>query len=115
MSKSTNSFRYLSPELLIFLGMPVVMLISMVTMRILSLREWPWVYAMGSALALSVMGAGCLLVAKWPLYRAGRFFSFGTRGLPVSSVRFYRVGWGLSGAGMVLAVLLLMGAKFWSF
>ncbi len=99
-----NSFRYLPAELLI---LPIV-IVALSTSWQLSLRGWPWIFAYGCTLFISLLGAIFLLHAKLPLYRQHRFFTFGTRDLPPASVPLYRRGLLLSAIGTFLSLLLIL-------
>jgi hypothetical protein len=67
----------------------------------------PWICFFAGSLALLFTGGSLLLHAKMPAYRSGRFFSFGISSVPTHLTRFYRWGWRLFLAGMVIAILLL--------
>jgi hypothetical protein len=66
--------------------------------------RWIWCYVV----ALSFAGVGVLLifVAKLPLYRQHRFFTFGSAALPERLRAFYR--WGYRFALFAVALLLCL-------
>src|SRR5436190_13258669 len=50
-----------------------------------------WSWWVRSSLAMALLGAAMLFVAKLPQYRAGAFFRFGSRHLPRRHQRLYWV------------------------
>ena len=70
-------------------------------------RGIPWVVAYAGAVLFVVVGAIKMFIAKLPIYRQGRFFTFGPQSLPESSLPLY---WGavkLIIVGVGVALLLL--------
>ncbi len=56
------------------------------------------------ALALGVTGVVLLFVARLPLYRQGKFFTFGSEDLPETHRRIYRIAY----VFIILSVLLIL-------
>jgi hypothetical protein len=107
MKSDGGSLRNFPPDLLATLGIPIIP-VALFTSWLLSLRGWQWVAAYCLALLIATVGAIYLFRAKLPLYRRHRFFTFGSRHLPPSSIPLYRRGCRLSIAGILLAVVLLL-------
>ena len=63
------------------------------------------------ALTLAVIGVVLLFIARLPLYRHRRFFTFGPKGLPEGHRKVYRIAYGFVGVGaaMMLALLAVLG------
>jgi hypothetical protein len=55
---------------------------------------------------MAVIGIVLLAIAKWPLYRQHRFFTFSIHHLPPSSHAFYRWGCRLSIVACALMFLI---------
>lgn len=110
--KTERNFRYFPPDLLALSGIPIIV-VAFLTSCLFSLCDWQWVSAYSFALVIAGIGAVYLFRAKLPLYRQRRFFTFGTKHLPPSSIPLYQRGCWLSIAGIVLAVLLLLTSPLW--
>ena len=70
-------------------------------------RGTPWVVAYAGAVLLVAVGAAKMFFVKLPIYRQGRFFTFGPQSLPASSLPLY---WGavkIIIVGVVAALFLL--------
>lgn len=102
-----NSFRYLPAELSI---LPIV-IVALSTSWLLSLRGWPWIFAYGCTLLISLLGALFLFRAKLPLYRKHHFLTVGTRELSPASLPLYRRGLLLSAIGIFLSLLLILTSQ----
>ncbi|MGH8024109.1 MAG: hypothetical protein ACRED1_11035 [Limisphaerales bacterium] len=74
----------------------------------LNLREWPWIILCFASFALMICGAVLIGSAKPPVYRDGRFFTFGVNSVPDRSRRLYRLGWRLFLFGVSLSACLLL-------
>jgi len=64
-------------------------------------------------LALGLAGAGLILLfmAKLPLYRQGRFLTFGSKLLPANRRRLYRVACALIGLSAIIMLVLLAALR----
>ncbi len=80
---------------------------------VLSVHGTAWIWAAAVSFGIAVLGAALLFIAKLPLYRQKRFFTFGIRSLPESSHGYYRWGCRLSILGCVLMLLLWLGSTIW--
>lgn len=72
----------------------------------LSAARWIWCY--GIALLISAAGLSLLVYSKFPLFRQGRFFTFGSNPLSPRGRLFYRWGYGfvIFGAAILLGLLI---------
>ena len=111
MKDDTNSLRNFPGDLIAASGIPIILIaISIVPSchRGCWLQGWQWIVAFSAALLVAVAGAVYMFRAKLPVYRQHRFFTFGSRGLPASSIPLYRRGCRLSIIGIILATILLI-------
>lgn len=83
--------------------------LAAIPMILTSLRGWPWVAASAVAVLTVAIGGSLIFRAKWPVYREKRFFTFGARALPDSSIPLYQRGWWYVISGAAVAVMLLVG------
>jgi hypothetical protein len=90
-----------------------LLLFTVASSWLFSLRDWHWVAAYCMALLIAIAGAVYLFRAKLPLYRQGRCFTFGSRHLPPDSIPYYRRGCRLSIIGILLAAALLATSPGW--
>ena len=70
-------------------------------------RNGHLVEAFWITLTVAGIGVGLLFWARLPLYRQGKYFSFGSRALPPSSVPFYRAAYVLLIPSVLFLLLLL--------
>jgi hypothetical protein len=110
--KNGNSLRYFPPDLLTALVVPIVVP-ALIASWVLSLHGTPWLWASAISFGVAIIGAALLFVAKLPLYRQGRFFTFGIQAIPQSSHGFYRWGCRLAILGCVLMFFLWLGSFAW--
>ena len=59
------------------------------------------------ALVLAATGVILLFIARLPLYRQGRYFTFGSKALPERHRKVYRVAYCFIGASVVILLALL--------
>lgn len=76
-----------------------------------NLTGMPWIHFLGATTALLFSGAGLILYAKFPLYRSGRFFTFGIRSIPQGFKGAYRWGWRIFLFGAALSLCLLLSKQ----
>jgi hypothetical protein len=107
MKHDTNWLRNFPADLILASGIPII-LVAIATSWLLTLNGWKWIAAFSAALLIAVAGAVCIFRAKLPLYRQHRFFTFGSRDLPASSIPLYRTGCCLSIIGIIVATALLI-------
>jgi hypothetical protein len=107
-----NLFRNFPADLLAVSGIPVVV-VALVSCWLMSMRGTTWIVAATVSLIIAAVGAVLIFVAKLPLYRQRRFFTFGIREIPESRHAYYRWGCSLSIVGCVLMILLCLGSIGW--
>ena len=108
-SSSKGSVRYYPWDMFVLLYSSFPLLGLMMWIGSLSfLNGWERTTALSAAFLFALTGVGLLAWAKWPLYKAGIYFSFGTSAIPVSHRVYYRWGMGM----VVIGCLLLMGLAF---
>lgn len=110
--KHDYSLRNFPPDILTALGLPVAG-VALLASCVLSIHGVAWIWAAGVSFCLAMVGAVLLFIAKLPLYRQGRFFTFGIQALPVSSHRLYRWGCRCSILGIVAMLVLWMASTAW--
>jgi hypothetical protein len=81
---------------------------SEVSMFFTSLSDKPWFYFLIASTVLLLAGAALILYAKLPVYRSGRFFTFGVKSVPEPLAGFYRWGWRVFLFGVALSLCLLL-------
>jgi hypothetical protein len=89
--KRDYSLRNFPSDVLTALGLPIVVT-ALLASWVLSIHGVAWMWAAGISVSVAVLGAVLLFIAKLPVYRQGRFFTFGIQALPVTSHRLYRWG-----------------------
>jgi hypothetical protein len=110
--KDDNSLRNFPPDLVPTLIMPFMAIVMIFSRTVFSARGTAWIWAAAVSFGLAAIGITLLFIAKWPLYRQRRFFTFGIHHLPSSSHRFYRWGCRLSILACVLMFLLWLASIF---
>ena len=68
----------------------------------------PWLWCFLASFTLMIVGGGLITYAKLPVYRAGRFFTFGLKSVPGHLQPLYRWGWRVFLFGVVLSLCLLL-------
>lgn len=93
-------------------GMLIVVLTSVLASQalvlLMNLTGTPWIWTFSAGFALMIAGGGLVTFAKLPLYRSGRFLTFGMKAIPAHLKSHYRWGWRLFLAGVVLSLCLLL-------
>src|SRR5687767_14079788 len=88
----------------------VVAIIAIVASQLLTffmaLTGPSWIWCYGIALAVAVVGVALIFAAKLPLYREGRFFTFGSKALQQGRCSLYR--WGYRCVIFAAALLLCL-------
>lgn len=99
-------------DILFISGFPVIGL-ALAVERLLSLQGFAWITAFALSMVLALLGAGLIYRAKRPLYRKGRYFTFGPKAIPAAWRRTYLAGMGLVIVGCGFGVLLLLASGLW--
>ena len=93
-------------------GMMLTALITIIASQTLiffmNLSGAPWIYFFVASAVLLFSGAALIVYAKLPVYRSGRFFTFGVKSVPEHLVRYYRWGWRVFLFAVVLSLCLLL-------
>jgi hypothetical protein len=84
------------------------LLVSQALTFLQQLSGAPWIWFCAIGFALMIIGGSWIGYAKLPVYRSGRFFTFGVKSVPRHLLRHYRWGWRLFFFGVVLALCLLL-------
>jgi len=109
-SKSNGLLTFLEHwGFLLSLGLAVVFV--RVLMFFFNLRGTPWIYFFVASMALLILGAALIVYAKMPVYRSGRFFTFGVNSVPPNLTGYYRWGWRVFSFGVVLLLCLLLSKQ----
>ena len=89
-----------------FLALAVASILSAFILPSLHGRGlWFW---FGASMLTGTAGICLLAYARLPLYRQGKFLSFGPRGLPADRLPAYRWAWRMIVATVLVQTLLLM-------
>jgi len=87
----------------------ITVIIAVIAGKLLTwLSGAPWIWFRAAAFTLMVAGAGLIGYAKLPLYRSGRFLTFGVKAVPQRLRGCYQWGWRVFLFGVVLALFLLL-------
>jgi hypothetical protein len=70
-----------------------------------------WIRFFVVSQVLLVSGAVLIGAAKFPVYRSGRFFTFGIKSVPIQFAGIYRWGWRGFLSGVVLSLCLLISKQ----
>jgi hypothetical protein len=94
-----------------FLAIPLVFIVDRGLLFFVNLRGRVWVYLALACFALMIRGAAMIARAKIPVYRIGRFLTFGSRAIPAPLAGIYHWGWRLFVAGIALTLCLLLSRR----
>jgi len=61
-------------------------------MFFVNLSGAPWIYFFIASFTLMLLGAALITFAKFPIYRSGRFFTFGIKSVPEHLIKHYTMG-----------------------
>jgi hypothetical protein len=90
--KCDNSLRNFPADLVPTVVLPFIGVLFIFSQTVFTARGTAWIWAAGISFGMAAIGIILLVIAKWPLYRQHRFFTFGIHHLPPSSHAFYRWG-----------------------
>jgi hypothetical protein len=92
--------------------LPLLALFAILTSQVLefftNLYGMPWICFFVAGFTLMIFGGGLIGYAKLPVYRSGRFFTFGAKAVPDPLRRFYRWGWRVFLFGVLLSLCLFL-------
>ncbi len=92
-----------------FLSIVIVALVVSQALTFFSaLKGIAWIVVFVVSFAFLIAGGSLIFYAKFPLYRSGRFFTFGVKSVPEHLKRSYRWGWRLFLFGIVISLCLLL-------
>ena len=77
-------------------------------MFFVNLKGEQWIYFFVVSVVLLISGAALIAYAKIPVYRTGRFFTFGVKSVPERLTGCYRWGWRVFLFGVALSLCLLL-------
>jgi hypothetical protein len=86
----------------------VAIAVSQVLMFFTRLSGTPWICFFVASFTLMILGGSLIGYAKFPVYRSGRFFTFGVKSVPEHLRGFYRWGWRAFLFGVVLSLCLFL-------
>lgn len=93
---------------ILFVIPAIGILAAMLLPTLNALRHGAWTEAFWVALTVAVVGACLLFWARLPLYRQRRFFAFGSRALPPTSIPIYRIAYTLLIPSILFLLLLVL-------
>jgi hypothetical protein len=92
-----------------------VIALAIVTSEVLSffynLSGMRWICFFAGSQAFLFIGTALILRAKIPVYRSGRFFTFGPKDIPKNLAVYYHWGWRVFLFGVVLSLCLLLSKQ----
>ncbi len=92
--------------------MPLIFLfVLMVYTFFETLTGKPCIYFFVATAMLLLSGAGLIVSAKIPLYKTGRFFTFGIKSIPLKLKSCYRWGWRTFLFSVTLSLCLLLSKQ----
>src|ERR1041385_1431613 len=109
--KNRYSLKHFPPDLLMGLGLPVA-IVAYVANLILSIHGAAWIWTAAISCSIALIGSALLFIAKLPLYRQRRLFTFGIQAIPESRRGVYRWGWRCSIGGCAMMFVLWLGFLF---
>jgi hypothetical protein len=115
MGPSKHSDRYQWMKFLEHWGMILTAVIACIVSEVLifftNLSGTPWIYFFVASFVFLFSGCALIAFAKYPVYRSGRFFTFGLKSVPQQLLGYYRWGWRIFLFGVVLGLCLLLSRK----
>ncbi len=90
----------------------IVAIVALLTFQVLefftNLYGAPWICFFVVSFALMFLGGALIGYAKFPVYRSGRFLTFGVKSVPGQLQGFYRWGWRVFVFGVLLSLCLFL-------
>jgi len=108
-----NSFRHFPMDILVFAGWPIIPIafLCIFVMDVISRRQMAFFWI---AIAAAGIGIVLLYLARLPLYREGKFLTFGSRALDPKHRRLYRCAYVFIYMAIALQLVLLMQARIFN-
>ncbi len=95
-------------------GLVIMALVVVVTGKMLTfllgLSGTAWILFFVASFALLIIGGTLIGYAKFPVYRSGRFFTYGEKCVPEQLRGLYRWGWRVFLFGVLLSLCLLLAS-----
>jgi hypothetical protein len=93
----------------LFLPITIVGIVASLVLSFFgSLSGTPWICFLVASMVLQLLGAALILYAKIPVYRSGRFFSFGVKSVAEERKGIYFWGCAIFLLGVVLSLCGLL-------
>jgi hypothetical protein len=86
----------------------VIVVAGQLLMFFMALSGKPWIWCFVIAFGSMIIGGTLIGCAKLPVYRSGRFLTFGANSVPGQLLAHYRWGWRMFLFGAVLGLCLLL-------
>lgn len=97
-------------------GLAFTAIVAFLTMQVFDfltcLHGTPLVCFCVISFTLLILGGTLIGYAKFPVYRNGRFLTFGLKSVPPHLSGYYRRGWGVFLFGVALTLCLLLSKPF---
>jgi hypothetical protein len=90
------------------LAVIVIILAVQIPMFLIPSQATVWIWVFVASFTLMILGGTLIGYAKFPVYRGGRFLTFGLKSVPPHLSGYYRWGWGIFLFGVALALCLLL-------
>jgi hypothetical protein len=89
--------------------LPLIAMVALLVSHVPIPSEYVfWICCSATSFTLMILGGTLIGYAKFPVYRGGRFLTFGLKSVPLHLSGYYRWGWGIFLGGVVLALGLLL-------
>src|SRR5262249_53550804 len=93
-------------------NLAIIAVIAVLTSQVLGffmrLNGTPWIWFFVASFVFMIFGGGLIAYSKVPVYRSGRFFTFGLKAVAEHRRGCYRWGWRVFLFGVVLSLCLLL-------
>lgn len=110
--KQSNGLQTFLEHWWIVLVAAIAILVSQVLMFFTNLQGTSWICFCIASFTLLILGGTLIGYAKFPVYRSGRFLTFGLKSVPPHLSGYYRRGWGIFLFGVALTLCLLLSKPF---
>ena len=90
------------------LWLPFIAIAVICSSFLSNLHGEQWIRFFVASFTLMILGGSLVGYAKFPVYRSGRFLTFGIKSVPQHLSGYYRWGWGVFLFGVTLALCLLL-------